>query len=62
MQLSNQLKINMVLIAVALVLPLFVYPVFLMKVLSFGLFAAAFNLMLGFVGMLSFGHAAFLIP
>ena len=60
MQLSNQLKINMVLIAVALVLPLFVYPVFLMKVLCFGLFAAAFNLMLGFVGMLSFGHAAFL--
>lgn len=60
MQLSNQLKINIVLIAVALVLPLFVYPVFLMKVLCFGLFAAAFNLMLGFVGMLSFGHAAFL--
>ena len=60
MQLSNQLKINVLLVAVALVLPAFVYPVFLMKVLCFGLFAAAFNLMLGFVGLLSFGHAAFL--
>ena len=60
MQLSNQLKINVLLIAIALVLPAFVYPVFLMKVLCFGLFAAAFNLMLGFVGLLSFGHAAFL--
>ncbi|MFK4753779.1 MULTISPECIES: branched-chain amino acid ABC transporter permease [Oceanospirillaceae] len=37
-----------------------VYPVFLMKFLCFALFACAFNLMLGFVGMLSFGHAAFL--
>lgn len=60
MQLTNQLKINVLLIAIALVLPTFMYPVFLMKVLCFGLFAAAFNLMLGFVGMLSFGHAAFL--
>ncbi len=60
MQLSNQLKINILLVGVALVLPTFIYPVFLMKILCFGLFAAAFNLMLGFVGMLSFGHAAFL--
>lgn len=60
MQLSNQLKINILLVGVALILPTFIYPVFLMKILCFGLFAAAFNLMLGFVGMLSFGHAAFL--
>lgn len=35
------------------------YPIFLMKLLTFALFAAAFNLMLGYVGLLSFGHAAF---
>lgn len=36
-----------------------VYPIFLMKVLCFALMASAFNLMLGYVGLLSFGHAAF---
>src|SRR3954471_1535444 len=36
------------------------YPVFLMKVMCFALFACAFNLLLGFVGLLSFGHAMFL--
>jgi branched-chain amino acid transport system permease protein len=36
-----------------------VYPVFLMKLLCFAMFACAFNLLLGFSGMLSFGHAAF---
>ncbi|MFW6024576.1 MAG: branched-chain amino acid ABC transporter permease [Dichotomicrobium sp.] len=35
------------------------YPVFLMKLLCFALFAFAFNLLLGYVGLLSFGHAAF---
>lgn len=35
------------------------YPVFLMKVMCFALFASAFNLLLGFTGLLSFGHAAF---
>src|SRR5437660_12821415 len=45
----------------ALVLaPTFAYPVFLMKALCFGLFACAFNLLIGYVGLLSFGHAAFL--
>jgi branched-chain amino acid transport system permease protein len=39
--------------------PFLVYPVFAMKVLCFGLFACAFNLLLGYVGLLSFGHAAF---
>ncbi|MFP5340490.1 branched-chain amino acid ABC transporter permease [Stutzerimonas marianensis] len=44
----------------ALVLaPLYFYPVFLMKVLCFALFACAFNLLLGYTGILSFGHAAF---
>jgi len=36
------------------------YPVFLMKVMCFALFACAFNLLIGFVGLLSFGHAMFL--
>ncbi|MNN14955.1 leucine/isoleucine/valine transporter permease subunit [compost metagenome] len=45
---------------VALAAPLAVYPVFLMKLLCFALFACAFNLLLGYAGLLSFGHAAFL--
>src|ERR1700694_3966806 len=40
--------------------PFFVYPIFLMKALCFALFACAFNLLIGYVGLLSFGHAAFL--
>jgi len=40
--------------------PLGMYPVFLMKVMCFALFACAFNLLIGFVGLLSFGHAMFL--
>ena len=40
--------------------PLVIYPVFLMKVMCFALFACAFNLLLGYVGLLSFGHAMFL--
>lgn len=39
--------------------PFFVYPIFLAKVLCFALFAASFNLLLGYAGLLSFGHAAF---
>ena len=37
-----------------------VYPVFMMKVLCFALLAAAFNLLIGYTGLLSFGHAMFL--
>ena len=40
--------------------PLAVYPVFLMKVMCFALFACAFNLLIGYGGLLSFGHAMFL--
>ena len=47
------------LLALLLVAPFVLYPVFLMKVLCFALFAAALNLLLGFGGLLSFGHAAF---
>jgi branched-chain amino acid transport system permease protein len=41
------------------VLPHLLYPVFVMKVLCFALFACAFNLLIGYVGLLSFGHALF---
>ena len=44
---------------VAVAAPFALYPVFLMKVLCFALFAGAFNLLIGFAGLLSFGHAAF---
>ncbi|MEI2417240.1 branched-chain amino acid ABC transporter permease [Orrella sp. JC864] len=37
-----------------------VYPIFVMKIMCYALFACAFNLLLGFTGLLSFGHAAFL--
>jgi branched-chain amino acid transport system permease protein len=48
------------LLALALVAPFIgLYPVFVMKLLCFALFACAFNLLLGFTGLLSFGHAAF---
>jgi branched-chain amino acid transport system permease protein len=48
------------LLALLLVAPAIgLYPVFLMKLLCFALFACAFNLLLGFTGLLSFGHAAF---
>src|SRR5579885_860398 len=43
----------------ALAAPFLFYPVFVMKALCFGLFACAFNLLMGYVGLVSFGHAAF---
>ncbi|BCF90170.1 MULTISPECIES: branched-chain amino acid ABC transporter permease [Paraburkholderia] len=57
-----QRKALYVLLLVALIVAPFVgaYPVFVMKVLCFALFAAAFNLLIGYTGLLSFGHAMFL--
>ena len=49
-----------VMVLILAVAPIWVYPVFLMKVMCFALFACAFNLLLGFGGLLSFGHAMFL--
>lgn len=46
-------------LVLALAAPLVLYPVFLMKLLCFALFAGAFNLLIGYTGLLSFGHAAF---
>lgn len=47
------------LLGLAVLLPFWVYPIFLMKILYMGLFAYALNLLLGYVGLLSFGHAAY---
>jgi branched-chain amino acid transport system permease protein len=49
-----------IMVAFLLLAPLFIYPVFMMKVMCFALFACAFNLLIGFGGLLSFGHAMFL--
>lgn len=49
----------LVMLTIAIAAPIVVYPMFLMKVLCFGLFACAFNLLLGYGGLLSFGHAMF---
>lgn len=50
----------LILLALLLLAPFMgIYPVFVMKILCFALFACAFNLLLGFTGLLSFGHAAF---
>ena len=48
-----------VLFVIGLIAPFAVYPTFLMKILCYALFACAFNLLLGFAGLLSFGHAAY---
>lgn len=49
----------LVMVAVIVIAPMALYPVFLMKVMCFALFACAFNLLIGYVGLGSFGHAAF---
>jgi len=49
----------LVMAGLLVVAPAFAYPVFLMKALCFALFACAFNLLIGYVGLLSFGHALF---
>lgn len=54
----NRILFVLMLIA-GLTAPFYAYPVFVMDLLCFALFACAFNLLLGYVGLLSFGHAAF---
>ena len=48
-----------VMVAVLIAAPFFAYPLFLMQALCFALFACAFNLLIGYVGLLSFGHALY---
>lgn len=52
-------NVFVVLLMALLIAPFVGYPMFLMKVLCFALFASAFNLLIGFTGLLSFGHAMF---
>ena len=54
--LSVAFAVTVVLLVAA---PFVVYPVFLMKALCFALFACAFNLLIGYVGLVSFGHALY---
>ena len=56
----HQVVAFLVMVAFFVAAPFVFYPVFLMKALCFALFACAFNLLIGYVGLLSFGHAAFL--
>src|SRR5437667_6373143 len=58
--LAQQRIATVVMIAFFALAPLVAYPVFLMKVMCFALFACAFNLLIGYGGLLSFGHAMFL--
>ena len=55
---TNRILFIIMLVA-GLTAPLYAYPVFVMDLLCFALFACAFNLLLGYAGLLSFGHAAF---
>lgn len=48
-----------IMVVIGVVAPFLIYPLFAAKVLCFALFACAFNLLIGYTGMLSFGHAAF---
>jgi ABC-type branched-subunit amino acid transport system permease subunit len=56
---SRKLILICMLALAGLTAPLLVYPVLLMKLICFALFACAFNLLLGYGGLLSLGHAAF---
>jgi branched-chain amino acid transport system permease protein len=56
---SSEAIAFVIMLGVLAVAPTVVYPVFLMKALCFALFACAFNLLIGYVGLLSFGHALF---
>ncbi len=57
---NAQRAVFLAMIVFLVVAPSIIYPVFLMKGLCFALYACAFNLLLGYVGLVSFGHAAFL--
>jgi len=60
---AASVRVEWILIALAIIglaaAPFFIYPLFIMKMLCFALFASAFNLLIGYTGLLSFGHAAF---
>src|SRR5215468_8494116 len=55
----SELVAFLVMVAILIVAPFFIYPLFLMQAMCFALFACAFNLLIGYVGLLSFGHALY---
>jgi branched-chain amino acid transport system permease protein len=57
--LRTQMAVFAAMAALFALAPLVVYPLFMMKLMCFALFACAFNLLIGYVGLLSFGHAMF---
>ncbi len=56
---KHRLPLALLVFILAIIAPMGIYPIFLMQALCFGLFAVSFNLLLGYAGLLSFGHAAF---
>src|SRR3712207_6967516 len=56
---TSSLVLGAIAVLALLVAPFYFYPVLVMSILCFALFACAFNLLIGYVGLLSFGHAAF---
>lgn len=52
-------KASFLLLVLALAAPTVIYPITLMRIFTYGLFASAFNLLIGYTGLLSFGHAVF---
>ena len=57
---TSEVTVFAVILGLLIIGPFVAYPVFLMKVMCLALFACAFNLLIGYVGLLSFGHAMFL--
>jgi branched-chain amino acid transport system permease protein len=55
----SELIAFIILAAFVITAPLYIYPILMMKILCFALFACAFNLLIGYVGLLSFGHALY---
>src|SRR5215471_11411479 len=55
----SELVAFLIMVAILIVAPFVAYPLFLMQALCFALFACAFNLLIGYVGLLSFGHALY---
>jgi branched-chain amino acid transport system permease protein len=55
----SELIAFLLMVAALVVAPFFIYPLFLMQALCFALFACAFNLLIGYGGLLSFGHALY---
>ena len=56
---SSEKVVAVICLVVLVALPAFMYPIFAMKALCFALFAASFDLMMGYVGLTPFGHAMF---